>query len=126
MLTLKIIQIQISHSSALFEKYSQSIKRNNNIKLHPNLTVVIFCPMGKVVPDISEECNGFMQLYDFKQKMTEQQNRTHITQHTYSTTKSFTSSVAECGTMWCHMWCYPKFPRIRIYAQTISAMNLCC
>jgi len=59
MLTLKIIQIQLSHSCALFEKYSQSIKRNNNITLHPNLKLVVFCPKGKVVPDISEECNGF-------------------------------------------------------------------
>jgi len=59
MLTLKLIQIQLSHSCARFEKYSQSIKRNNNIKLHPNLTVVVFCPMEKLVPDISEECNGF-------------------------------------------------------------------
>jgi len=59
MFTLKIMQIQLSHSCALFEKYSQSIKRNNNIKLHPNLTVVVFCPMGKEVLDISDECNGF-------------------------------------------------------------------
>jgi len=59
MFTLKIIQIQLSHSCALLEKYSQPIKRNNNIKLHSNLTVVLFCPMEKVVPDISEACNGF-------------------------------------------------------------------
>jgi len=31
MYTLKIIQIQLQNSCAMFEKYSQSIKRNNNI-----------------------------------------------------------------------------------------------
>jgi hypothetical protein len=58
MFTLKITQFSY-HTAVLCFRNIQSIKRNNNIKPHRNLTVVVFCPMGKVVPDISEECNGF-------------------------------------------------------------------
>ena len=35
------------------------LKEATILQLHPNLTVVVFCPTGKVVPDISKECNGF-------------------------------------------------------------------
>jgi hypothetical protein len=35
------------------------LKETTILQLHPNLMVVVFCPTGKAVPDISKECNGF-------------------------------------------------------------------
>jgi hypothetical protein len=40
-------------------KILQAIKRNNNISNNFQFTGCGFCATGKVVRDISKECNGF-------------------------------------------------------------------
>ena len=66
-----------------------------------------------------------MQSYDFKQKMTEQQNRTHITQHTtqlHKVSHSHLASVAPCGVV---LGATQNLREFEYTGQTISATNLC-
>ena len=66
-----------------------------------------------------------MQTYDFKQKMTEQQNRTHITQHTvqiHNVSKTQLVSVAPCGVI---RGATQNFREFEYTAQTTSGTNLC-
>jgi len=66
-----------------------------------------------------------MQSYDFKQKMTEQQNRTHITQHTtqlHNVSYPQLVSVAPCGVI---CGATQNFLEFEYTPQTISATNLC-
>jgi len=65
----------------------------------------------------------FMQSYDFKQKMTEQQNRTHITQHStqlQNISYSQWVSVAPCGFI---RAATQNFREFEYTPQTISATN---
>jgi len=66
-----------------------------------------------------------MQSYDFKQQMTEQQNRTHITQHTtqlHNISHSQLVSVAPCCVI---QGATQNFLEFEYTTQTIIATNLC-
>jgi hypothetical protein len=67
MLTLKITWLQLPHTAVhclqniqtLQWKFYSQLKQIIILQLNPNLRVVVFCPMGKAVPDISKKCKGF-------------------------------------------------------------------
>jgi len=66
-----------------------------------------------------------MQSYDFKLKMTEQQNRTEYTQHTtqlHKVSHSQLVSVAPCGVI---RGATQNLQEYEYTEQTITATNLC-